>query len=469
MPDESRSPLLKDVSQFEVDFVIPRLGVDLPLAIDPFLLFKSRDPDLSKLHGTILRAFNSGIEHLRQGRTGEAQRLLDFPEVPEIGLGHTKKGKRGSGVGTYLTDLILESLRESPVLMERGVRHVEEMQLVSIGIGPDRISDIAANILKRYLIEYTQRQCALWSIPLTRGVPVSHVLDPETLDWEDGFFDLPLSPSDLTPIILVPRRIVRTIPWINYEDFFRMEFAAYLRAKRVKGRLSQPSKETPKESSPSKSDVVAVTRFEVERIDKYISQKEDAAADAQPSLSYLSDDDACAEAEELKRKLAAILPGRAQASDYQRAVLAVLNYLFNPELIDGEMEVRTIDGTERRDIVFTNDSDKSFWSYIRAEHSSIFLMFETKNMEEVEAPALNQTATYLGDRLGRLGFIVTRNALGEAQIKKGFSIYNDSHPRKVILTLSDADLRTMLDMKCKGQDPMRHLQKAYRAFRTSVQ
>jgi hypothetical protein len=41
---------------------------------------------------------------------------------------------------------------------ERGVRHVEEMQLLASHIGPDRVSDIAANVLKQFLIEYTQRQ-----------------------------------------------------------------------------------------------------------------------------------------------------------------------------------------------------------------------------------------------------------------------------------------------------------------------
>ena len=96
-------------------------------------------------------------------------------------------------------------------------------------------------------------------------------------------------------------------------------------------------------------------------------------------------------------------------------------------------------------------------------------MFETKNTKTLENTHLNQTATYLGDRIGRLGFIVTRNSLQEAQRKKAFSIYNDSNPRKIILTLSDLDIITMLDMKCAGRDPMRYIQKLYRSFRTSVQ
>jgi hypothetical protein len=64
------------------------------------------------------------------------------------------------------------------------------------------------------------------------------------------------------------------------------------------------------------------------------------------------------------------------------------------------MEVKTSEGTERRDILFTNDSDQSFWSYIRQEHSAVLLMFETKNTTELEPSHLNQTNTYLGADAG---------------------------------------------------------------------
>jgi hypothetical protein len=138
-----------------VDFVIPRVGVDIPIGIDPFLLFKSRDIVLAELHSLILQAFNKGIELIRTDHKQAAHQLFDFPEVAEIGLGYARNGKKGSGVGTFLSQLIIETLSDSPALQERGVKHIEEMQLVSVGIGPDRISDIAANLLKKYLIEYT--------------------------------------------------------------------------------------------------------------------------------------------------------------------------------------------------------------------------------------------------------------------------------------------------------------------------
>ncbi len=466
---KSTTPLLQGVSQFEVDFVIPRVGVELALGIDPFLLFKSRDPILSKLHSFILSAFNRGLELIRKGQTDDAQRLFDFPEVSEIGLGYTKKGKRGSGVGEYLSQLITETLAESPSLLERGVRHIEEMQLVSIGIGPDRVSDIAANLLKQFLIGYTQKQCELWKIPVSSGIPICHIFDTENFIWRDSYVDVPVSPYDKSPILLVPRRIVRTLPWINYDDFFRMEFAAYLRAKRVRGRLKNKTQVVLRSPEIDKEKVVQVARAEIERVDRYVSAKEATASAAQPSLTYLNVNGTCPESESLKQQLSRLQPGNKDAIAYQRLVLEILNFLFNPELIDGDLEVRTVDGTERRDVIFTNDSDQSFWSYLRAEHSSIFLMFETKNTETLENVHLNQAATYLGDRLGRLGFIVTRRPLEEPQQKKAFSIYNDSQPRKIVLILSDKDFVAMLDMRCEGKDPMRYLQKLYRSFRTSVQ
>ena len=462
------TPLIQEVSQFEVDFVIPRLGKDLPLGIDPFLLFKSRDLGFKGLHSKLLDSFNLGVEAVRNQNFEKARNLFQFPEVSEIGLGYTQKGKQGAGVGNYLGELIIETLVESPLLLERDVRHIEEMQLVSVGIGPDRISDIAANIFKEHLISYTQEQCQMWNIPLKSGVPISHIFSSTTQEWYDGYFDLPVSAYDSLPILLVPRRIVRTLPWINYDDFFKMEFASYLKAKRVKGRLKKKISQ-PDQQPLDKQHIIQVARKEIERIERFVAKKEENAVNAQPSITYIDQNVSCQESELLKNRLHKIPQGQKNATEYQKLILEILNFLFQPELIDGELEVRTVEGTERRDIIFTNDSDLSFWDYIRNEHSCLFLMFEAKNTKAIEIAHINQTAVYLGDRIGHLGFIVSRNPIEETAQKKIFSVYNDSHPRKIILTLSDDDLEKMLDMKCKGEEPMRYIQKLYRWFRTKVQ
>lgn len=469
---DPRTPLIRGVSQYDVDFVIPRIGVDVPVGIDPFLLYKSRDAEYRRMHAQLLDAFNLGIAAIRAGKQNEASRIFEFPEVSAIGMGYTVGGKRGSGVGTYLAGLIIETLTGSPSLQERGIKHIEEMQLVSAGIGPDRVSDIAANILKGFLIEYTRRQCNIWSIPLKVGVPVEHIYDIPTQQWIDSYEDLPVSPVDGSVILLVPRRIVRALPWINYDDFFRTEFKAYLSTKRQTPRRAHGdigAGERGQSASKTKPQVVTVTRSDISLVERYVKSRERQAADARPGFDYI-DTDACKEAEVLKEKLGAIEPGRNQAGEYHRLVLEILNYLFNPELIDGKPEVRTIDGTERRDIIFTNDSDESFWDYVRSAHDCIFIMFEAKNTNELGMEAINQTATYLGDRIGRLGIIVTRQAPSETAQRKIFSVWNDSSGgRKIILTLSDAQLHELMDLRCKGGSPTKWMQAHYRKFRTSVQ
>lgn len=80
----------------------------------------------------------------------------------------------------------------------------------------------------------------------------------------------------------------------------------------------------------------------------------------------------------LTTKLREIPPGREGAKDYQLHVLEILNFLFNPDLTDGRPEVRTFEGTERWDILFTNESDESFWTYVRNSHDGILVMFEAK-------------------------------------------------------------------------------------------
>jgi hypothetical protein len=469
--NDARAPLLRGVSQYEVDFVIPRKGIDLPLAIDPFLLFKSRDPEYRALHDLVLNVFNAGIRAVNAGQLDGARTILTFPEVAEIGLGYSSSSRRGSGVGTYLTELIIETLLGSPQLQQRGVRHVEEMQLLSAGIGPDRVSDIVANILKSFLVDYTQRQCAIWGLEVKSGVPLPHVYNHSAGSWEDIHTDLPVSDADGRPILLVPRRVVRVLPWINYDDFVRTEFAAYLAARRVALRSSRKEMvgERNGEKKSGKVDVVTVTRGDLALVERYVKARESQADGARPSLDYV-DEDACVQGDALKLRLRNIPIGRDDAAAYQRVVLEILNYLFSPELIDGQLEVRTVDGTERRDIIFTNDSDESFWAYLRNAHDNLLVMFETKNMDQIDIAAVNQTATYLGDRIGRLGVIVTRHEIPESIRRKIFSVWNDSGSgRKVILTLTDDQLCELITWRCKDRSPTEWMQKHYRALRTAVQ
>lgn len=456
-------------TQPEVDFVIPDLSSDLPLCIDPFLLFKSKDSALRELHKDLLSVFNQGIQLYREDKRKELDRLIDFPEANEIGFGYTEGRIKGSGLGLHLNQLLADTLAASEAFQERGLRHIEELQLVSIGVGADRISDIAANALKLYLIGYTRKQAELWNIPLTAGMPVAHYFDFEDWEWSDGYFDLPRNPLSGEPVLLVPRRIVRLLPWINYDDYVRTDFKMFLRPRRPR----YPGMPLPDRLAITKEEVVRVTRDHLTVLDQYVGRKEREGSKAEPVLSadQFSSDTEYQLGEDFARRLETLPTGQATAADYQRLVFEILNYLFEPELTNGELEVETYLGTERRDILYTNEAESSFWAYVRSNYDSILVMFEIKNVKELSLEHVNQTASYLGVRLGMLGFIATRVAPGENIVRKTYSIHNDtpSVPRKTIIILCDDDLRTMIRMKQEGKAAVRHVQELYRDFRKRVQ
>jgi len=462
-------------TQSEVDFVIPRLDEDLPLCIDPFLLYKSRDEKLRKLHCQLLSVFNTGFALFGEGKHKELSKLIDFPEVNEIGFGYSEGAIRGTGLGEHLNKLLADTLAASEPLQARGLRHIEELQLVSIGVAADRVSDIAANAFKLFLIGYTQKQAELWNIPVVSSVPISHFFDYGDFCWRDDYFDLPISPVTRLPILLVPRRIVRLLPWINLEDYVASDYRLFLRSSTGRGWSRFTGMGRQKFQAPTKNEIIQVTRANLKLLDGYVTRKEKEAGQALPI--YVEKEDLGLPtrplAEEFTGKLAAMPTGISSASDYQRLVYEIVNYLFEPELTDGEMEVETVQGTERRDIIYTNESDTSFWEYVRLNYGSPFVMFEVKNVQQLEIEHINQTAGYLGARLGMFGCIVTRNKPRDNIMLKTYTIYNDtpSMPRKVILILSEDDIIAMLRNKDSGQKPAptQYVQRRYREFRTRCQ
>jgi len=217
---------------------------------------------------------------------------------------------------------------------------------------------------------------------------------------------------------------------------------------------------------PKKPDVVEITRKEIHRIDKYVAKKEKTVHEAQP-ISIESD--VAIDTEQLIRDLKSIRSGLEDAYKYQDLLLKILNYFFEPELIDGKPQVRTEYGTEIRDIIFTNESDISFWKYIRENHKNFLVVFELKNKSAIDNSDVGQLANYLGDPTGYVGILISRQPPGDGQRRKAIAIYNKVVPRKIILFLSDEDLEIMLENKNSGKDPTKLIQKKYRDFMTSIE
>lgn len=145
--------------QKDVGFLIPNLASNHPFCIDPFLLFESKKLEYQKLHSFLLGLFEIIIHYLKKGDGVKAFSYLNFQEANEIAIGYTQGLPAGRGCGAVIQKEIYDLYLSNPRILEEGLSHIEEMQLYCPNITEDRISDITINIIKKYLIEYTQQKC----------------------------------------------------------------------------------------------------------------------------------------------------------------------------------------------------------------------------------------------------------------------------------------------------------------------
>ena len=139
-------------TQEGVDFAIPFLNEDIPLYLDPFLLWKSPSQQDNSLHTSIVNSFNYlGSLYLKDEETA-IQILKEISECDEVGLGNSKT-KHGKKIGDKMAQVILSTFRDIPQIQKQGFTHFEELQLLIENFSKDRVSDISCNFIKSFLID----------------------------------------------------------------------------------------------------------------------------------------------------------------------------------------------------------------------------------------------------------------------------------------------------------------------------
>lgn len=195
---------------------------DLPLFIDPFLLFNSSNSTYRALHDDI-------ITYLRFLRDKAAGRILSdglleewftFREVKQNWLGYSLAGNQGTGLGTDFATSLCSSL--SGLFQSFGAEtvtrgsHLEKLCLIEDGVGRDNISDFTTNLIKGFLLKYTEEFARDHLRPNQRRVVAVRkaAFNYTTETWEVRRYELPYIAGDyviLTPIDLLTKEEI----WIN--------------------------------------------------------------------------------------------------------------------------------------------------------------------------------------------------------------------------------------------------------------
>lgn len=190
--------------QAELAFAIPHFNEDIPLYVDPFLLWASPSQPDQMAHTGIINAFNHlGYTYTKGNPEAAIDALIRASECDEVGLGGSAK-RKGKRIGRAKAVEILELFKRIPQYQTNGFRHFEEIQFFVDGISKDRISDIACNFLKSFLIDFTIQECERLGIP-RKGAKISDLYDYRSHAFVtvEGI-ELPFNPESGEPLILVP-------------------------------------------------------------------------------------------------------------------------------------------------------------------------------------------------------------------------------------------------------------------------
>jgi hypothetical protein len=204
------------------------LVTDLPLFIDPFLLFGSEKEEYNRLHDKIIEYLVFLRDKALAGPVNEG--LLAtwyfFPEIKQNWLGFSLTDNGGRGLGMDFARALHASL--SSIFSDFGSEavtessHLEKVCLIRDGVGRDSISDFTTNLIQDYLCAYSQTFALAHLTPQHRrevSVPKAR-FNRRTERWDAATYTLPWANSDY--VILSPRdMLTRDDTWINKGDLVR--------------------------------------------------------------------------------------------------------------------------------------------------------------------------------------------------------------------------------------------------------
>lgn len=284
---------------------------DLPLFIDPFLIFHSNEPEIQELHQSMIKY----MKFLRNKALldppidkGLHANWFKFKEVKQTWLGFSFTGNNGKGLGKKFADSLYNNLRNA--FKDFGYEtishgsHLERLCLIEKGVGKDNISDFCTVLIKEYLLEFTQSFVLSYIDPkYLKEINVKRVrFNYKTEAWEDRTYTLPFYIDD--HVLLTPRKLLtKKDLWLNQDDMLNkvlgingIAFALENEELRAlvnnyyRLHLPIPTKDKKITASEKKEAKRATIRKFPELIDYYIRLKEETGDEAEAESSLKVDD-----------------------------------------------------------------------------------------------------------------------------------------------------------------------------------
>lgn len=221
---EVKHDLIEDYGALDISLLS-----DNPAFVDPFLIFYNKEKVYQDLHKKIIQYISFLKTNSDKGNYVEEN--YKFPEVKQTWLGYSRGGNKGRGLGPKFAKELNKNLSEIfPELQNTKITkspHLEKLCLVAKGVGIDNISDFTLNLIKGYLVKYTQEFCEK---NVNQKFLTEFRISKTEFDfikgiWVDRVAKLPfiLNGKGIKEyVLLTPKDIlVKEEGWISKNDFLR--------------------------------------------------------------------------------------------------------------------------------------------------------------------------------------------------------------------------------------------------------
>lgn len=440
--------------QTTLDFVDIPIGNDIPVFLDPSRIRSMETAWAMECNSLLQHFFERLLEHIRADNRISGLRMLEgLSERNEFHLGFSKGKSQGSGIGRKFATDFWHSLSNSQAGKTGLLKDLEDACLFIDGVGSDRISDAACNILRGPLIKYTQDMCVYYGIPLGERVESGPIWNPLNDRWEDSLIELPVTPFG--SLLLVPKIIVRhqlvydaqryythyLLPAMQmYEKSINSGLVETLRD----GRKRVTKKSLRSKYGADKLAVVDQTQLYPEVLDKY---RKDTKRTSRPITHYQLAEIENIDTPRFSKLLDNVVKvpvGRESATAYEDAIEALLSATFFPSLSSPIKQHKIHEGRKRIDITYVNNATSGFFAWLSANYAAAHIFVECKNYgHEVGNPEIDQLAGRFGPSRGQVGLLICRSVQDNLHLERRCRDTALDH-RGYIIHVTDEDLSKMV-------------------------
>lgn len=442
-------------SQFELDFVNIDNETDRLLFLDPYSFSSNEDVFSIRVSEIIRNFFQYFLYLVREDKKQEAKSLFyHLGEPNETCLGYSKDYPQGRGIGPEGAFNMYESLLTSKAVITGFVEDIEDSKIFIERIGPDKVSDMITNIIKGELIKYTQSQCHLWGIPLTKNIKSSYFWNPDGKKWINIHTDILVINNK--KILLVPKGRVSFYGIytarryygdfvLNYYRNKHLQMNDILVKKRKSGEKIVTKKDLEKQYPYSKDFLIEFTKRHPEIFEDFKSKTKKITKPLDNefletiNLNMLID--------KIIEKLEKLNTGDKDANDYHKLIFGILELMFYPDLINPEIEREINEDRKRIDITFMNGAKIGFFHNLHSitKTHCQYIFIECKNYSSDSiSPKLDQLSGRFSPSKGMFGFIVCREIKNRVLfLKRCHDAYIGG--KGLIIPLTDRDLKTILE------------------------